>query len=125
MSEPIIYIDRSEIRPGKLEALRSGIAELAEFVALNEPRLPSYAAFIDADGTHMSVVHVHHDTASLERHAKVAGPMFPRFADLVRLLSIDLYGEPSPAAVAALREKAELLGGATVTVHPFAAGFLR
>lgn len=30
MSEPIIYVDQSEIREGKLEALKEGMDELAD-----------------------------------------------------------------------------------------------
>ncbi|MBP1707590.1 MAG: hypothetical protein H6Q39_1314 [Chloroflexi bacterium] len=42
--EPIIYIDHSEIRTGKLEEVKTGIKELAEFVKNNEPRIISYEA---------------------------------------------------------------------------------
>jgi quinol monooxygenase YgiN len=125
MAEVVIYVDRSEVQPGKVEELRAAIAELAEFVGANEPQLVSYAAFIDPDGRHMTVTHVHRDAASLDRHFAVAGPRFARFADLVRLLRVDVYGAPSAAAVASLREKASLLGGATVHVHPLEAGFVR
>jgi len=122
---PVIYVDRSEVRAGRLEELRTAIAELADFVAANEPQIVSYAAFIDPDGRHMTVTHIHRDAASLDTHLAVAGPRFARFAELVRLLRVDLYGAPSESAIAGLRQKAELLGGATVEVHPLEAGFIR
>ena len=125
MGEPLVYVDQSEIRPGKAAELRSAIADLAAFVETGEPELLSYGAFVDPDEQHMTVIHIHRDADSMELHAAVAGPMFPRFVDLVRLRRIDLYGSPSEAAVTALREKAEMLGGAVVEVHPLAAGFLR
>jgi quinol monooxygenase YgiN len=125
MGEPLVYVDQAEIRPGKAAELRAAIADLAALVEASEPELLSYAAFMDPDERHLNVIHVHRDAASLELHAAVAGPMFPRFMELVRLRRIDLYGRPSEAAVAALREKAALLGGAVVEVHPLAAGFLR
>jgi len=121
----VIYVDRSEVRAGRLEELRTAIAELADFVAANEPQIVSYAAFIDPDGRHMTVTHIHRDAASLDTHLAVAGPRFARFAELVRLLRVDLYGAPSESAIAGLRQKAELLGGATVEVHPLEAGFIR
>jgi hypothetical protein len=43
----------------------------------------------------MTVIHVHADPASLDHHMEVAGPRFGRFADLVTLRSIHIYGEPS------------------------------
>jgi hypothetical protein len=121
----LIYVDRSEVRAGKLDQLRVAIAELADFVAANEPHLISYAAFIDPDGQHMTVTHIHRDAASLDTHLAVAGARFAPFADLVRLLRVDIYGAPSESALAGLRQKATLLGGATVVVHPLEAGFIR
>jgi quinol monooxygenase YgiN len=122
---PLIYVDRSEVRTGRLDELRTAIAELADFVAANEPGLVSYAAFIDPDGRHMTVTHIHRDAGSLDTHLAVAGPRFARFAELVRLLRVDIYGAPSESAVAGLRQKAALLGGAVVEVHPAEAGFIR
>lgn len=39
MSEPIVYVDNSEIRDGKLEELKTALNELVEFVEANEPQL--------------------------------------------------------------------------------------
>ena len=123
--DPLIYVDRSEVRESKLDELRVAIAELADFVSANEPQLLSYAAFVDPDGRHMTVTHIHRDPDSLDTHLAVAGPRFARFAELVRLLRVDLYGAPSESALAGLRQKAAMLGGATVEVHPLEAGFIR
>ena len=125
MSEPIVYVDRSEIVEGRLGELATRIAELVDLVEAEEPRIVSYAAYIDEDHRTISVVHVHADSASLATHFQVAGPAFRNFVDLVRLQSIDVYGDPTDDVVAQLREKARLLGGARVTVHPHKAGFVR
>jgi len=125
MSEPIIYIDRSEVRDGKLDELKRAMRELAALVEANEPRLGAYRVYFTEDGTQMTVIHMHADSASLELHMKVAGPAFPRFVDLVRLLTIDVYGRPSADLMQAIRDKAALLGSATVTLHELGAGFAR
>jgi quinol monooxygenase YgiN len=125
MSGPIVYVDRSEIVPGRLNDLTARIEALVELVESNEPHLLAYAVFLDEDRTEISVVHVHRDAASLVTHFQVAGPAFRNFVDLVRLRSIDLYGEAPDDVVDQLRAKARLLGDATVSVHPFHAGFLR
>jgi quinol monooxygenase YgiN len=125
MSEPIIYIDRSEVRDGKLDELKRAMRELAVLVEANEPRLGAYRVYFTEDGTQMTVIHMHADSASLELHMKVAGPAFPRFVDLVRLLTIDVYGRPSADLMQAIRDKAALLGSATVTLHELGAGFAR
>ena len=79
MSEPIVYIDTSEIQRGKLEALKSAMSELVKFVETSEPSLIAYNAYLNEEGTRMTVVHVHRDSASLEFHMKVAGSVFPKF----------------------------------------------
>ena len=42
MSEPILSVDTSEIRDGKLEELKTAMYELVEFAGMNEPRLIAY-----------------------------------------------------------------------------------
>jgi len=125
MAEPLIYIDVADVRDGLLPDVKEAIAELAEFVEENEPQLLSYNAYFSDDGTHMSVVHVHADTASLDLHLEIAGPRFARFADLVTLRSIHIYGRPSDNALRQLRGKLQLLGAGALIVYPPHAGFIR
>jgi hypothetical protein len=125
MSDPIVYIDRSQVREGRLEDLKLALGGLIEFIEANEPRLLAYNVYFSDDGTEVNVVHIHPDSDSLDFHMEVAGPLFPRFAGFVNLLAIDVYGYPSEAVVEQLRQKARLLGNGTVRVHGPNAGFSR
>jgi hypothetical protein len=125
MAEPLIVLDTSEIREGTREELERGIAELASFVEANETDPISYQVFFGDDGRLMTVLQVHPDSASMERHMELAGPVFARFGELIVLRTIDIYGSPSEKVMEQLRRKAELLGTATVTVHDRQAGFAR
>lgn len=125
MTDPIVFVDTSEIREGKLEELRRAVAELAEFVDANETETISYQVFFSDDDRLMTVLQVHPDSASMERHMEVAGPVFAKFANLLMLRTIDIYGSPSEKVVEQLRRKAELLGTASVAVHERQAGFAR
>jgi quinol monooxygenase YgiN len=125
MTDPIVFVDTSEIREGKLEELRRTVAELAEFVDANETETIAYQVFFSGGGRQMTVLQIHPDSASMERHMEVAGPVFAKFADLLVLRTIDIYGSPSEKVVEQLRRKAELLGTATVAVHDREAGFSR
>jgi quinol monooxygenase YgiN len=125
MTDPIVFVDTSEIREGKLEELRRAVAELAEFVEANETETISYQVFFSDGDRRMTVLQVHPDSASMERHMEVAGPVFAKFADLLVLRTIDIYGSPSEKVVEQLRRKAELLGTASVAVHERQAGFTR
>jgi hypothetical protein len=125
MSEPILYIDSSTIRPGALERVKSAIEELAAFVEVNEPQLISYNFSFDEEGTRMTVVAVHPDSASMEFHMKVGSPGFRKFTDLIDLQTIDVFGQPSEAVLNQLWRKAHMLGSGTVVVHSRHAGFSR
>jgi quinol monooxygenase YgiN len=125
MDNPILYVDTSEVREGKLEELRAALDDLTAFVEANVPRSLGYSVYFHQDGTHVMVVQIHPDSESLEHHMKVAGPAFRRFTELVRLRRIEIYGEPSDALLQQLREKARLLGGGTVMVHRRHGGFVR
>jgi quinol monooxygenase YgiN len=125
MSDLIVYVDAAEVREGALEELRPAIAELVAFVEANEPRLIAYNVYLSDDGTNMTVVSVHPDSASLEYHMTVAGPLFRRFVELVTLSSIHIYGAPSDDALRQSFEKARLLGRGAVVVESLFAGFTR
>jgi quinol monooxygenase YgiN len=121
----LVYVDTSAVREGALEELKRAIKELVAFIDANEPQLLAYNVFLNKDGSEMTVVHMHADSASLERHLEVGGPAFRRFADLLTLSSIRVYGEPSEKAVGQLHEKARLLGCEDVVVQEPQAGFAR
>jgi quinol monooxygenase YgiN len=125
MSQLLVYVDRSRIHEGALESLKAAIQELVAFVDANEPDLVAYNVYLSDDGSEMTVMHVHADAASLDYHMEVAGPAFRKFADLLTLSSIHVYGEPSKTALTKLHDKARLLGSGNVIVHDLHAGFSR
>jgi hypothetical protein len=125
MSQPLMYIDTSEVREGALDELKVAIEELVAFIDANEPRILTYHVYLSEDGTRMTVVHLHPDPASLDHHMDVAGPAFRKFAHLLTMSSIRIYGEPSERALRQLHEKARMLGCEDVTVHHPQAGLAR
>jgi hypothetical protein len=125
VSEQIVFVDSSEIREGKLEELEVAIHDLVEFVESNEPRPIAYNVYLNESGSRMTVVQVHPDSASMEFHMKVAGPVFPKFVELIKLSTMDVYGKPSDDLLGQIRHKVQMLGNATVVVHELAAGFAR
>jgi quinol monooxygenase YgiN len=125
MSEPLISLDTSLIRDGRLDELKEAVAELVEFVRSNEPRSIAYEVYLDEAGSRMTVVQVHPDSASMEYHMTVAGPAFAGFAELVTLSTLDVYGKPSDELLELLSRKVQMLGDATVIVHDLQAGFAR
>jgi ribonucleotide monophosphatase NagD (HAD superfamily) len=125
MSEPLISIDTSLIRDGRLDELKEAVTELVEFVRSNEPRPIACEIYFDEARSRMTVVQVHPDSASMEYHMTVAGPAFVGFAELITLSTLDVYGKPSEELLELLRRKVQMLGDATVVVHDLQGGFAR
>jgi len=125
MSEPIIIIDTSEVRQGKLMDLRNAMSGLAAFVEANEPRVIAYTLYLNRDGTQLTVMQVHPDTASAVYHMKLAASAFSGFVDLISMYGIDVYGNPGHELLEMLQRKARMLGSGDVMVHDLHAGFVR
>ncbi|MGH3731552.1 MAG: hypothetical protein ACRDTU_22825 [Micromonosporaceae bacterium] len=125
MSQLIVYVDTSEVRPGRLEELKVAMEDLTRFVEANEPQLIAYNVYFSDDGTRMTVLHVNPDSASLTSHMEVAGPKFPPIKEFITMLAIDVYGRPDDTLVERLRDKAAMLGSGVVRVHDHHAGFAR
>ena len=125
MSSPVLVVDSSDIREGKLEEVKEGVDDLVAFVQANEAEPLAYEIYFDQAGRQMTVVQIHPDSASLERHLTVAAPVFRQFADLLTMGRVDVYGAVSEAALGQMRGKAQLLGDAAVVVHELHSGFSR
>src|ERR671934_2573694 len=89
-SEPIVSVDCSEVREGRIDELKAAIKELVDFVYANEPRAIAYNVYFSDDGTRMTVFQAHPDSASMEFHMDIAGPAFPGLKEFLRLSTIDL-----------------------------------
>lgn len=124
MSDFVVYLDTSDVQPGKLGELKAAMEDLARFVEANEPRAIAYNVYFSDDGTRMSVLHMHSDLPSLEFHLEVAGTRFPPIAPFVKLRTIEIFGAVNEDLKKQLEAKTQLLGG-TVIIHDLHAGFAR
>jgi hypothetical protein len=125
MGQPIVYVDVSHVREGRLGELETALNGLSRFVEANMPRVLSYGFFLDESRTTMTVVAVHPDSASLEFHLDEGNEEFRKFADLIELSRIEVYGSVSNGVLDRLHRKAQMLGRGSVVIHDFYAGFAR
>ncbi len=103
MSEAFIYVGTTAIKPGKLEEARKGLAEVIDFVETNEPRLIAFHTYLDEEGSKLTIVQVHPDSASMEFHLQVNAKHFATAFDyLDPQLSEQYYGPMSNALAAEL-----------------------
>ena len=125
MSGPFIYVGTWTIKPGKLEVARKALAEHADFIETNEPRMIAFHVYLDKGGGKASVVQVHPDSASMEFHMQlISEHLGGAFEVIDTILSEQYYGPMSDPLSETLSkwETPEV----TVTKMPvFEAGFTR
>jgi hypothetical protein len=122
-SEPIVYLDFSEIRDGDLEALKERIQRLISALEPHEPQLVTYGFYLNERAREMTVTAVHPDSASLELHMEIGRDEFRKVGELIALKQIHVYGRISDRAREMLEQKAKMLGGAGLVVSERFAGF--
>jgi hypothetical protein len=122
----LIYIDRSDVQEDRWDELKAGIRALVAFVESRQPQMTTYGFYLDEDNNEMTVVAVHPDAASLERHIEIGSPEFKKLAPYLTLREIEVFGTLSARAVELLEQKATTLGdGGTLSLHAQFAGFDR
>jgi quinol monooxygenase YgiN len=125
MSQPFVYVGTWTIKPGKLEEARKWLAEHADFIETNEPRMIAFHVYFDDEGGKASVVQVHPDSASMEFHMKVISEHLSGAFDYIdTILSEQYYGPMSESLLETLSQWET--PGVTVTKMPeYEAGFTR
>jgi hypothetical protein len=112
-SEPIVYIDHSDIRGGSLEELKAGVRQLVGFIDAREPQLITYGFYIDEQAAKMTVIAIHPDSASLELHLDIGSREFSKLAHLLTLTAIECYGRPATGRLSRCgtrRRRLEMVG---------------
>jgi hypothetical protein len=109
MSEPFIFIGTHTIREGKLEDFKKQWRELLDVVEVKEPRLIAFNAYVNEDGTELTVVQVHPDADSMLFHMQVARDHISEAYQSVleKTKRIDIYGKPNDTALEMIRQLAE------------------
>ena len=97
---PFIVIGTHRLQEGKLGDFEQAWKELVEVVESNEPRMISFNAFANEEGTEVTVVQVHPDGFSMEHHVHVVREHITQaYEDLLEeTTSIQIFGELSDTA---------------------------
>ena len=120
-SAGVMFVGRYRIPPGKADEWRAAQREMAAFVAENLPAVIAFDAYLAQDGIEATSIHLHRDAASFERYLAAMASRIGRGVQIVEVLRIDLYGEPSTEVVERLRR----MGTWPVVVWPHVHGSSR
>jgi quinol monooxygenase YgiN len=99
MSDHVVYVDRFQLREGKLEDFKRYATEMAELAETNEPGVVSFNYYVDEDGARGMAVFVFSDAQALDVHLDLAGSRFQEGYELLSATDIELLGRPSDQAI--------------------------
>lgn len=103
MGEEVVYVDRFELREGRLDDFKRYAKEMAELAERNEPGVVSFNYYLDEGGTKGTAVFVFTDAEALDVHLDLVSARFQQGYELLAAAEIDLLGRPSDRAVAMAR----------------------
>lgn len=124
MSKPIVFISTHKIKEGKLEGLRERNHEVAQFMEANKPGTVAFLAYLNEDGSEVSIVHVFPDAEAMEAHMEGVGERAQRAAEFLEFQLLEVYGTPSDKVLQMMQQAPE--SGVTFRLRPeHLSGYLR
>jgi hypothetical protein len=104
-SAPLIFVATNRLKPGQLDAERRRVPGLIEFVEHNEPQLISFNEYVNDNGTEVTVVQVHPDAASMQKHLEIIGERAAQAYDetLDATIAIQIFGPVGPQMLTTMR----------------------
>jgi NAD(P)-dependent dehydrogenase (short-subunit alcohol dehydrogenase family) len=113
---PLIFVATNRLKPGQLGAERRRVPGLVEFVERNEPQLIAFHEYVDDAGTEVTVVQVHPDAASMQKHLGIIGERAAEAYDetLDATVAVQVFGPVDPRMLSTMR--AQTGDGVALTV---------
>jgi NAD(P)-dependent dehydrogenase (short-subunit alcohol dehydrogenase family) len=104
---PLIFVATNRLKPGQLDAERGRVPGLVEFVEQNEPQLIAFNEYVNDNGTEVTVVQVHPNAASMQKHLAIVGERAAKaYAEtLDATVAIQIFGPVDPQMLATMRSQ--------------------
>lgn len=103
MSTPLIVVSTLRVKEGRLEEVERYYKKILDIVERNEPRLIAFHGFLNEEGTEMTSIQIHPDTASMEFHMQVLrdnwDESFSEYGQMLEMSTIAYYGSPPESAL--------------------------
>jgi hypothetical protein len=112
MSEPIIFISHQRVKEGKLEGYKQYYRQVAEQAKANKPGTVAHFAYLNEEGSELSIIHIFPDAKSMELHMIGVDELAKKAYEYVEILSFEIYGKPTDTVV----ERMMQIVGSSITV---------
>ena len=106
MSEPIVFISNQRIKEGKLDGYKQYYRQVAELTEANKPGTVAHLAYVNKEGTEMSIVHTFPDAESMELHMKGVDELAKKAYEFMEIVSFEIYGSPGDTVLEMMQQAA-------------------
>ena len=123
---PTLFVATNRLKPGQLDAERRRVPGLIEFVEQNEPQLIAFNEYVNDNCTEVTVVQVHPDAASMQKHPEIIGERAAQAYDetLDATIAIQIFGPVDPRMLTTMRTQTGERVSLTVAIEHLG-GFTR
>lgn len=125
MPDPIVFISRHRIKPGKLDGFRDLIRGGVPMIEANKPMTGALLVYLDEDGSEATIVHAFADAESFDAHLQGADERSQPAYEFIEPQSFTIYGPASDWALEFMRREAAGTGVDLILKPEYLAGFLR
>ena len=124
MSDPIVFISRNRIKPGKVEDFRKHYGDSVPITQANKPNTLVQLAYENQDATQVTIVRVLPGADALDQQLQGADERSKKTYEFIEPVSVEIFGAPSKFALAMMKKIAGT--GIAVSIHPqFIGGLMR
>ena len=125
MSGPVVFVSHFAVKEGRLDELRALADEIRRQLEADKPDTVAYLMYLDEDGSRFTVAHCFPDADAMDRHFEGSDARTSAAFEVMSPQGWEIYGRPSDAALASMREGAEATGVPLTVLPEHVGGFLR
>jgi hypothetical protein len=125
MSEPIVFISHFQIKEGKLDGLKQLSQGVAKLLQEEKPRTLVFLAYLNENGTQMTIVHAFADADSMDIHVQGADVRSRTAYEYMDPKGWEIYGRPNEQVLEMMRQAATSAGVTLIVQPDYLTGFLR
>jgi hypothetical protein len=105
MADPIVFISTHVIKEGRLNGFTELSREVAPMIEQEKPNTVFFHAYLNEEGSEVTIVHVFPDADSMDLHFQGADDRSARSHEFIQPRRFEIYGTPSDLVLSAMRRE--------------------
>lgn len=124
MSEPIVFISRNRIKPGRVDAFRIHYQASIPPIFDGKPGTLAQVAYENEEATEFTVIRLFPNADALDHQIQGAAERSNKTYEFIEPTAIEIFGAPNPATLERMKKIAG--SGIAVSIAPnYTGGFIR